>query len=156
MAGLVTALRRKDRCRPDEFECYARVRIRGAVLDELRRLDWASRTMRASIRQSTSEDGPPSAFMSFTFDSSAIDELPAPSATESPLDAALRHSDQEALVSAVDQLPERYGAVVRMHYFEALPFCEIARLLHVTPARVSQIHTRAILELRELLLRSAS
>jgi RNA polymerase sigma factor for flagellar operon FliA len=149
MAGLVTALRRKDRCRPDEFECYARVRVRGAVLDELRRLDWASRTMRASLRQS--EDNPSSGFMSFTFDSTAIEELPAPSPAESPLETALRHSDQEALVSAVEELPERYGAVVRMHYFEALPFCEIARLLQVTPARVSQIHTRALMELREKL-----
>jgi RNA polymerase sigma factor for flagellar operon FliA len=150
MAGLLDALKRRGDLPADELEWYARVRIRGAILDELRKLDWASRAMRVSLRRSGDEQARPAGFFSITVDSAALEELSAATA-ESPLDSAVRHADRRALDFAVQQLPERDGAVLRMHYFEAVPFNEIARLLHVTPARVSQIHARAIRELREWL-----
>ena len=40
LVGLLNAVRNFDPEGGSSFESYARVRIRGAVLDELRRLDW--------------------------------------------------------------------------------------------------------------------
>lgn len=44
--GLLDALRRYQEGEAASFRTYARIRIRGAILDELRVLDWVSRTGR--------------------------------------------------------------------------------------------------------------
>ena len=44
--GLMEALEKFDRNRNVQFETYARFRIRGAVLDELRSRDWVPRSVR--------------------------------------------------------------------------------------------------------------
>lgn len=48
--GLIDALEKYDPSRGTKFETYAVWRIKGAVLDELRSLDWASRTTRRKAR----------------------------------------------------------------------------------------------------------
>jgi len=50
MAGLAQAARAYDDTRGIAFDRYASQRIRGAILDELRSRDWASRTVRARAR----------------------------------------------------------------------------------------------------------
>jgi RNA polymerase sigma factor FliA len=53
-AGLIGLLDAVDRFNDDQgaqFETYATQRVRGAMLDELREADWASRTMRKASRQ---------------------------------------------------------------------------------------------------------
>ena len=52
--GLVGLMAAIDRFRPDRktrFDTYAMVRIRGAILDELRVLDWVPRTVRSHARE---------------------------------------------------------------------------------------------------------
>lgn len=49
--GLFDALDKYDENRGTKFETYAIWRIKGAVLDELRSLDWASRTTRRKARE---------------------------------------------------------------------------------------------------------
>jgi RNA polymerase sigma factor for flagellar operon FliA len=49
--GLYDAVEKFDPKRGTKFETYAIWRIKGAVLDELRSLDWASRTIRRKARQ---------------------------------------------------------------------------------------------------------
>jgi RNA polymerase sigma factor for flagellar operon FliA len=51
MLGLAQAARSWDADRGVTFECYARTRINGAILDELRGRDWASRSVRAEARK---------------------------------------------------------------------------------------------------------
>lgn len=50
MIGLFDALEKYDETRGTKFETYAIWRIKGAVLDELRSMDWASRTTRRKAR----------------------------------------------------------------------------------------------------------
>lgn len=49
--GLFDAMEKYDKSKGTKFETYAVWRIRGAVLDELRALDWASRTTRRKAKQ---------------------------------------------------------------------------------------------------------
>jgi RNA polymerase sigma factor for flagellar operon FliA len=49
--GLIEAFRNFDRDRGVKFETYAVPRIRGAILDELRALDWVPRSTRAKSRE---------------------------------------------------------------------------------------------------------
>jgi RNA polymerase sigma factor for flagellar operon FliA len=51
MIGLLQALRNFDYTKGASFETYARIRIRGAVMDELRRMDWVSRSAREKSRK---------------------------------------------------------------------------------------------------------
>lgn len=51
MVGLLNALRNFDAQIGTPFEAYARLRIRGAVLDELRRLDWVPRSIHVKARR---------------------------------------------------------------------------------------------------------
>ncbi|GIU83915.1 MAG: RNA polymerase sigma factor WhiG [Acidimicrobiales bacterium] len=49
--GLIDAIEKFDPSRGYKFETYAIARIQGAILDELRALDWVPRSVRAKARQ---------------------------------------------------------------------------------------------------------
>ena len=49
--GLLNALRHFDTTNGASFETYARIRVRGAVIDELRRMDWVPRLVRDKARK---------------------------------------------------------------------------------------------------------
>jgi RNA polymerase sigma factor for flagellar operon FliA len=51
LVGLLQALRNYDPACNTSFEGYARLRIRGAMLDELRRMDWVPRTVHEKARR---------------------------------------------------------------------------------------------------------
>jgi RNA polymerase sigma factor for flagellar operon FliA len=51
MFGLMDALEKYDRSREVKFETYAIPRIRGAILDELRAMDWVPRSIRFKARE---------------------------------------------------------------------------------------------------------
>lgn len=51
VVGLLHAIRNFDPQNGASFETFARFRIRGAVIDELRKMDWASRTVREKARR---------------------------------------------------------------------------------------------------------
>jgi len=50
LTGLISAIERFDLTREIKFETYAITRIRGAIIDELRMLDWVPRSVRARAR----------------------------------------------------------------------------------------------------------
>jgi RNA polymerase sigma factor for flagellar operon FliA len=51
LIGLLQALRNYNPACGTSFETYARVRVRGAMLDELRRMDWVPRTIHEKARK---------------------------------------------------------------------------------------------------------
>lgn len=51
MIGLLEAARKFDSSRGASFETYAGIRIKGAILDELRKGDWAPRSVHRSARE---------------------------------------------------------------------------------------------------------
>jgi RNA polymerase sigma factor for flagellar operon FliA len=51
MVGLITAIERFDLSRDIKFETYAIMRIKGAIIDELRSLDWVPRSVRSRARE---------------------------------------------------------------------------------------------------------
>ena len=51
MVGLISAIERFDLSREIKFETYAIMRIKGAIIDELRAMDWVPRSVRARARE---------------------------------------------------------------------------------------------------------
>lgn len=51
ITGLIAAIRRCDPEKTESFGSYAALRIRGAILDELRRLDWMPRATRLQSKK---------------------------------------------------------------------------------------------------------
>jgi len=51
LLGLIGAIERFDPSREIKFETFAMARIRGAIIDELRSLDWVPRSVRSRARQ---------------------------------------------------------------------------------------------------------
>ena len=59
------------------------------------------------------------------------------------------------LADAINRMPDRERLVLTLYYYEALTLAEIGTVLGVTESRVCQIHTKAILQLRGRLDRTA-
>ena len=51
LLGLISAIERYDPERDVKFETYAITRIKGAIIDELRAMDWVPRSVRARARE---------------------------------------------------------------------------------------------------------
>lgn len=179
LMGLLDALRRYGM--PDEkFPAYAAVRVRGTILDELRRQDWRPRTVRQAshrvrdgVRELAKKLGrePTAAetqqalgltveqYQDYQLAQSAeqlanFDEL-LQQLTEQSGDR--RHSPeshlllQRSIEEALRRLNDREQRVVQLYYEFDLSLKEIARVLDITEARVCQINKLALRKLRELL-----
>ncbi len=149
--GLMDALRRFEGDRGPQFEWYARVRIRGAILDELRSLDWLSRRQRAEVRSNV-ESGAGSGAVLIGFED-LPEQLRTPADNDqlSPADFAEQKSERAALEHAVRSLPTREAEIVSMHYFEGHAFKDIATTMKVSEPRISQLHSRAVKMLRVIM-----
>ena len=152
--GLIDSLRKNGGDRGPTFEWYARIRIRGAIVDELRTQDWLTRRARNQVTAAAANDEGSLRACVIGFD-----DLPgrvgqsgfADEDARSPLDAVAEKMDHAALAHAVAALPERERYIVRAHYFEGVQFKAIAQTLGVSEPRISQLHARAVSRLRDAL-----
>ena len=149
--GLWDAIRRHGTKDLDGFDWYVRVRIRGAILDELRAQDWLPRRARQAA-----EDANGNAPAVVRFDDVTEWEqsrsLAIAANSEDALEAKLQ---QETLVRAVEQLPERERHIVASHYFQGRKFKDLGAELGVSEPRISQLHARAMLRLKTILAEAA-
>lgn len=156
--GLIDSLRKNGRDRGPTFEWYARIRIRGAILDELRTQDWLTRRARSRVTAAAAGAEPQAASERRAV--IGFDDLPismshiADESTRDPLEETLCRLERRALETAVASLPERERKIVTMHYFKGEQFKTIAEELGVSEPRISQLHARAVSLLRRALSES--
>ncbi len=147
--GLLDALRKGPADRGPAFEWYVRLRIRGAVLDELRAHDWLTREARKAVREPR---GTVTCLgIVAVKDLVAHADRVADPTAMTALELIQRTTDRAVLVKAIDRLPPREQTVVRMYYFMDVEFKVIATELGVGQPRVSQLHARAITRLKAFL-----
>lgn len=185
--GLMNAIDRYEPGHGAKFETYAIPRIRGAILDSLRALDWVPRAVRSRSRaietaisqlenqlgrSPTDEEIAAKIRISDCEFQKWLSDVAA--GAIGPLDhvmadntATPTHSDvynatsPDAVVEAqelrkmmrqeIKKLPERERTVLVLYYEENLTLNEIGEVIGVTESRVSQIHTKAVLQLRSRL-----
>ncbi len=180
--GLMGAIDRFDPGQGVKFESYAVPRIRGAILDGLRALDWVPRSVRSRARtvqdaiatlehrlgrEPTDEEIADEVGI-------AVDELASwladiAAGSIGPLDhvamesarsrddgvqpgVAIEESELRTTMRAeIGRLPEKERAVLILYYDDGLTLSEIGEALGVTESRISQIHAKAVLQLRSRL-----
>ncbi|UXH76893.1 FliA/WhiG family RNA polymerase sigma factor [Roseateles amylovorans] len=178
LMGLLEALRRYGQ--PDGgFGPFAALRVRGAILDELRRQDWRPRTVRQgshklrdALRALTRLLGrepteaeilqrlqlTPQAYQDFlqaevaeelaSFDELVEELAQLPSDHRSP-EAQLMVT--RSIAQALSALNEREQRVIQLYYEFDASLKEIAAVLDLTEARVSQINKAALAKMRAFL-----
>lgn len=72
---------------------------------------------------------------------------------DNPLERMIDTETRDALVDALQVLPEREHAILVLHYYEGIRFNEIAAAMSVSEPRISQLHSMALQRLREHLAR---
>lgn len=176
MLGLLEAAANFSANRGASFETYAGIRIRGAMIDALRKLDWAPRSVHrkaravaAVIREIEKErgrdarDGEIAARLGVSLDEyhdivrdasscrlASLDDTTA-AATADSADPFRETADEvfrAALARAIDSLPEREKLVMSLYYTDELNLKEIGAVLSVTESRVCQLHGQALARLR--------
>ncbi|RXZ76937.1 FliA/WhiG family RNA polymerase sigma factor [Paenibacillaceae bacterium] len=55
---------------------------------------------------------------------------------------------KEAIVKGIERLTEKERIVISLFYYEELSLSEIAEVMSLSPSRISQLHSKAILRLR--------
>lgn len=183
MIGLLEASRQYDASQGASFSTYAGIRIRGAMLDEIRRLDWTPRSVHRKAREvaeavrriehRTGRDATDTEvaqeleigldeYHQILQDAAAsrvfsIDQedpetgmvLEVAGESPTPFVQLQEESFQRSLATAIAELPERERLVMQLYYDEELNLKEIGVVLGVSESRVSQIHGRILLKLKD-------
>jgi RNA polymerase sigma factor for flagellar operon FliA len=181
LIGLLNACQSYDPQQGATFQTYASIRIRGGILDELRRNDWLPRSVqtqlgevsRAIAKIEARKGKPPQdhevaeemgvsieEYQQLTAKLSSARLVYLDAGTDSeelPVSVAepeAQNSEDELrdlLRSGIDKLPERERLMMSLYYVEELNIREIAAVLEVTEGRVSQLHGQALARLRSQL-----
>ncbi|WEF35868.1 FliA/WhiG family RNA polymerase sigma factor [Pseudoduganella chitinolytica] len=180
LMGLLEALRRYGE--PDAgFGSYASLRIRGAILDELRRQDWRPRAVRQQShklrdavraltrklgREPTEQEAiaglgiTADEYMAYQLDENAevlasFDDLLQEQGSEAGAGHTPGPEEQlmvrRSLEQALNGLNEREQRVVQMYYEFELSYKEIAAVLDLTDARVCQLNKAALNKMKAVL-----
>jgi len=178
MIGLLEASAHYSSDRGASFETYAGIRIRGAMIDALRKLDWAPRSVHRKAREVASamraieekegreaRDTEVAAAMGVSLEEynrivqdAAVCQMASLEDVAGATDVADRVADpghdaergalRTATAEAIATLPERERLVMSLYYDEELNLKEIGAVLGVSESRVCQLHGQALVRLR--------
>ncbi|MCF6410592.1 FliA/WhiG family RNA polymerase sigma factor [Pseudalkalibacillus salsuginis] len=190
LLGLYDALKKFDPTRDLKFDTYASFRIRGAILDGLRREDWLPRSMREKTKKieltiermeqeqmrsvsaaevavevgMSEEEVLTIMSESFLANVLSIDEENKDSDSnekvgytiedkkvDTPETLMLTNELHKHLASIIEELNEKEQLVVSLFYYEELTLTEIGQVLNLSTSRISQIHSKALYKLKNVL-----
>ncbi|MCA1053536.1 FliA/WhiG family RNA polymerase sigma factor [Rossellomorea aquimaris] len=189
LMGLLDALQKFDPSRDLKFDTYASFRVRGAILDGLRKEDWLPRSTRDKakkieakmieleqrhLRHVTAEEVAEELDMStedvyqvtnehffanvLSMDDQLTDddhETQTYSLKDdksiSPEEEVLKGEGLIELERTIKDLSEKEQLVLSLFYKEELTLTEIGEIMNLSTSRISQIHSKAIFKLRNLL-----
>lgn len=189
--GLIDAVEKYDACPGRSFESYARLHIRGAILNAIRARREQRRSWRAaadsieravrdlqqrlgrhpsmeevSAASGLSEEEIEQVLICIESGGTALPESDAPleeasdslilmppvnnHEAPSPADPGSTGTAEQrrVLIEGIRMLPPEERLLLSLYYIEELTLPEIGQVMNLTEARVSQIHTKAMMRLR--------
>ncbi len=179
MMGLLDAINRYEPKPGASFETYAKARIRGAIYDSLREEDVIPRHVRDKLTQvertaeelrqvlgRPPEDNEIASHLGMSIEDyfAVLDSAMSITVVDDELPDVIDESadqtkalQQKQLAGRIEEklkeLPERERLVLALHYQQDLSFREVAYVMELTPGRISQLHTQALVRLRGMLAR---
>lgn len=63
----------------------------------------------------------------------------------------LKDEGKRILRATIEKLPERERMIIKLYYFSELTYKEISKILNISESRVSQLHTKCIVKLKNSL-----
>ncbi len=187
--GLLDAIEKFDPDKGVAFKSYAEFRIRGAMLDELRAMDWVPRSVRKnakileqayerveSRKMAPATDKEVAEELNMDLDSfhQMLEETRGVAIlNEEELGELISHKQvnglweayqdtrefdpaayldfrelSQVLAEAIENLPQNEKLVMSMYYYDELTMKEIGMVMGYTESRISQLHTKAVIRLR--------
>jgi RNA polymerase sigma factor for flagellar operon FliA len=153
--GLLEAHHRFDPDRGVQFQTFAYHRVRGAMLDGVRKMAHLPRRAHERL-QASSERVPTAApagfdrvFMQMSAGLTTGTVLQGRFAEESPEALLLKNESIASLLGALPRLSPRQRILVRGFYFEGRSIDSMARELGISKSWASRLHTSALRALRE-------
>lgn len=185
--GLIDAIQKFDINRDLKFETYAQIRIRGSIIDNLRKIDWIPRTLRkkskvyeetmrklenklgrsASVEELSEELNINKKEVEKTFNEIAtfniasLDDI-LNNRGEANLRSNLKDDPEsiyqekeikKILKDSIDLLPNKEKRVISLYYFDELTYKEIGNILKLSESRISQIHSKSLITIKNNLRR---
>jgi RNA polymerase sigma factor for flagellar operon FliA len=176
VVGLIEAAQNFDPTRGASFRTFAFPRIRGAIIDELRRNSPLSQKMMYLVKQvrQVIDSNPPPVTPEFIAESLGIsvdrviealeamrlafpqrwdDSLGDPSLDTKPDFRAEGQQEiqerRQAMIEGLESLSERERLVITLYHLEGLRLREIGEVLHIGESRTSRVLAAAEFRLRE-------
>jgi RNA polymerase sigma factor for flagellar operon FliA len=179
--GLMDAIERFEPDRGLSFQTFAVPRIRGAIIDGMRAMDFVPRSVRDKLRAVQRAQLALEERLERTPTDVEVAEevgIPVQQLRDLLKQASSSHANLDdfdladdftvaaeqvvedgamsaALMNVVEELAERDRVIIALYYFEGLTLAEIGQVLGVTESRVSQVHRRVTTALRTRLLELA-
>ena len=180
--GLIKAAMNFDATKDVEFKTYAYIRVRGAVLDELRgwsftpphvkKLLGQARTLSEQMfmkhgtfpseQELANEMGIEQEKLLQIFETARAGHFLSLNGMDSdgsnfeqflsfdskqPISSMEREELKSHLAEGIGSLPEKQRQVILLYYYEELTMREVAEVLEITEARVSQLHAAALFKM---------
>ena len=185
--GLIDAIDKFDNEKGVKFETYASLRIRGEILDQIRKMDWIPRTVRQkqkmldnAYRKIENETGHLATDEELCSELGiSMDELcnmqnetkmtniisldeymdqgevrVEPKADKDymqPEKVVEKEELKRLLLEVIETLTEKEKMVITFYYYEELTLKEISQVMDVSESRVSQLHSKALIKMKQRL-----
>ena len=186
--GLIDSIERFDLSRNIKFETYAQIRIKGAIVDNIRKLDWVPRSLRKKSKEIQKEmlklenklgRAPSNVELAehlnislkeleetlsdtVSFNVTSLEDLLANKGeyiiydereVSLPEKVFEKKELKEILGDIIDELPANQKTVISLYYYEELTYKEIGKIMDLSESRISQIHSKAILNIKNRLFK---
>ena len=188
--GLIDAINKYDPEKGVKLSTYAEIRIRGHIIDSLRKLDWVPRNVRQKARhietaileveQKLGREATPEEIAEYLgmdveeymkyaekISNSGLISIDTKVGVDEDSTTSLwqilsinddtpdKHVEEEELKriisDIISKLKERERLVITLYYYEELSMKEIGEILGLTESRISQIHTKTMMKIRNMI-----
>ncbi len=181
--GLIDSIDKFDITKNIKFETYAQIRIKGAIIDNIRKLDWIPRSLRKKSKElqnaiyllenrlgRTPNNEEISEHLNIsikelellmsdmaTFNVSSLEEFLTSGGDYSnnntqdnstPEGAFEKKEIERLLANSIDLLSKNEKMVISLYYYDELTYKEIGHVMELSESRISQIHSKSILKIR--------
>lgn len=184
--GLIDSIDKFDITKNIKFETYAQIRIKGAIIDNIRKLDWIPRSLRKKSKdvqnaifllENKLGRSPSNKEISeqleiplnelelllsdiSTFNVASLEEFLVTGGDYSfdiqedrntPEDAFEKKEIKELLAYSINTLSKNERMVISLYYYDEFTYKEIGNIMELSESRISQIHSKSILKIRNIL-----